>query len=186
MQLHRITLAWSAAAIFASVAPLGGQGAWLRPRVALAAGLSGYAGNFDVAGVGALGRIALRFESVHNPLSMQLESAYHRFTVLSQACPACPSCRCSPQSPPAEVWSVRVSGQWHVHGSPGGLYATGGLGAYEPVAAPGQSSGTAIGYDVGLGLRRAGGGLFFEARCVRLSNEPTSAWLVPLTLGFLF
>src|SRR6266480_6547077 len=186
MHLQRVFLAWSGAATLASLSPLCAQITWLHPRLALSAGLSSYAGNFDVAGVGALARVALRFESLRKPLSAQFESAYHRFTVVSQACPLCPACRCAPEAPPSDVWTVRASCQWHFRGVPGGLYATGGLGAYTSVAAPGQPSGAAIGYDLGLGLRRAGRGIFVEARYVRLSNEPTTAWLVPLSLGFLF
>ena len=184
--LQRILLAWSAAATVAWLSPLCAQSTWLHPRVALSARLSTYAGNFDVAGVGALARVALRFESTRKPLSAQFEGAYHHFTVFTQACPACPGCGCSPEAPPSHVWTVRASCQWHLRGVPGGLYATGGLGAYTSVSAPGQPSGAAIGYDLGLGLRRAGRGLFVEARYVRLNNEPTTAWLLPLSLGFLF
>src|SRR6266487_3071745 len=90
------------------------------------AGVSTYSGNFDVAGVGALARVALRFESPRKPLSAQFESAYHRFTAFPQVCPTCPGCRCSPEAPPSDVWTVRASCQWHFRGVPSGLYASGG------------------------------------------------------------
>lgn len=178
-----LILAWSGGVAFAPC--LRAQSSARRIRAGLAGGVSSYSGNFDVAGAGVLARVALRLESPQRPLSAQLEGGYHRFHVLYQACPACPGCACSPQSPPDQVWSIRLSGQWHVRGVPGGLYATGGVGAYSPVAAPGQPSGAAVGFDLGVGVRRSGRGPFAELRLVRLRNAPTTAWLVPLTLGVL-
>ena len=186
MQLQSFVLACGSVIAVAPLSPLRAQTAHMRRHLAVSAGLSSYVGNFDVAGAGALARVALHFESAYKPLSAQVEGTYHRFAVLLQACPTCPGCRCLPQAPPATVLAVRVSGQWHLRGVPGGLFVTGGIGAYTSVAAPGQRDGPAVGYDLGLGFRRARRGLLVEARYLRLSNAPTTAWLVPLALGFLF
>jgi hypothetical protein len=155
-------------------------------RLALSAGFSSYVGNSDVEGIGALARLTLRLEGARQPVGAQVEGSFHRFVVLPQACPACPGCRCSPQAPPAEVWALRGGAQWHVRGSPGGAFFTGGLGAYTSIGVPGQARGVALGYDLGLGLRRAVRGLYCEARYVRVTNSSTSAWLVPVTVGILF
>ena len=155
-----------------------------RTRPGVAAGIAVYNGDADVQGVGALGRVLASVESPGRPFSAEFEGAYHLFTVLLQRCPTCPGCRCSPEAPPPEVWSGRLSVQWHVLGAPGGVYATSGLGLYSPIRAPGAPGRTGMGVDFGLGVRRAGAGLFFEARCLWVRSRDTTAWLFPVAVGY--
>jgi hypothetical protein len=117
---HRLVVA-AAGALFFVPAETVAQSFWLKPRLSLSAGLSTYSGNADVAGAGVLGRLAVRFEEPNRPVSVQLEGAYHRFRVITQACPACPGCACSPQEPPEHVAAMRGGAQWHFSGVPRGL-----------------------------------------------------------------
>jgi hypothetical protein len=179
-------IAWVCAVGTVSPWTLHGQVSAHRPRVAVGAGLSSYAGNRDVAGVGAVIRSGVRLESPGSAFSVELELSYHRFTVLPQRCPTCPGCLCSPQAPPAHVWGVALRPHWHLEGSPGGVYLTGGIGGYTPVGPPGQAGRAAFGFDIGVGVRRAQRGLFCEARYLRLTNAVAEAWLIPVTIGLLF
>jgi len=154
------------------------------PRLGVAVGLAAYSGDADVVGVGALGRALVSLESPRSRFSVELEAAYHRFTVPLQRCPTCPNCRCSPEAPPPEVWSGRLSAQWHLRGGVGGVYSTAGLGLYSSIRAPGTPGRAGLGVDIGLGARRIGRGLFAEARCLWVRSPDTAAWVFPVVVGY--
>ncbi len=164
--------------------PVSAQPVGFRLRPGFAAGVSTYNGDADVQGVGALGRLSVAWESPASRFGAELEGTYHRFTVLVQRCPTCVGCRCTPESPPADVWSGRISAQWHLVAGLGGVYATAGLGLYSAIHGPDAPGRTAVGIDVGLGARHAGPGLFAEIRCLRVQTAATSAWLFPATVGY--
>ena len=181
-RIASLAVAAAAAVVLASTLPA--QSTGFGPRLGVAVGVAAYSGDADVFGIGALGRALVSLESPQSRFSAELEAAYHRFTVPLQRCPTCPSCRCSPEAPPPEVWSGRLSAQWHLRGALAGVYSTAGLGLYTSIRAPGTPTRAGLGVDIGFGVRHVGRGLFAEARCLWVRSPDTAAWLFPVVLGY--
>ena len=169
-----------------SATALRAQSVSFRPRITASAGLAVYRQTGDTVQGGILLRLGISLESPHRPLSGQFEVAYHRIVGMTATCSGFLT-GCSDWSPPAfDLWAVRGSGQWHLAGAARAFYVTAGVGGYFANARLGRSGGAGLGGDIGLGMRNEGRGFFGEVRCVRLKDGPQTAWLVPVTLGFLF
>lgn len=173
----------AAAVVFISTSSVEAQDASPQLRPSLALGTTNYHGDFNIGEVGVLARLSLGLESVGYPISAQLEANYHRFAAKKQPCPQCPDCICPPESR-SEVAGVVASGQWNLHGAPGGPYLLGGVGGYAVFPRRDQRGRGALGFELGAGARGRGSSLLSELRYVRLQNSSSGASLVELVLGY--